>query len=448
MGKYFGTDGIRGIVGEDLTDDFTERLGLAVGSVLASQNSHSPTVVIGRDTRASGTALKEALTRGLCRAGANVVCAGILPTAAVALLTARHSLDAGIVISASHNPHAWNGIKFFDCSGFKLSDDLETAIEAAIDSSPRGATVPGEARVDSQLMACYTKYLLDACEGNLRSFSLVVDCANGAASNLAPHVFEAAGATVCRMNVEPNGVNINQDCGALHPGTMARTVVERGATMGVAFDGDADRVIFSDECGHIIGGDQVLAMCAADRVAHEALPGRLVVGTELSSLALELALKDLDCTLARTRVGDRFVLEEMQRLGATLGGEPSGHTIFLDTATTGDGILTAIMVVNLMVRSGRCLSELAAVMQPVPQASVNVPICRRAGNGNNPATRTNSIISDTVRSARERLGENGRIIVRPSGTEPVVRVLVEGPDAVLVKQLAHELAQTIETQWR
>jgi len=440
MGKYFGTDGIRGIVGETLTEEFAVRLGMAAGSVLASRGRTSPTVVIGRDTRASGAALESALIEGLRRAGADAIRASVLPTPAVAYLAAALAVDAGAVISASHNAYQWNGIKFFDHSGFKLSDDLEAAIEAALDTPPAPASTAGRLHLDGKSAAQYEEHLRVLSATGLGGLRMVVDCANGAAFEIAPRLFRALGAEVIALHAEPDGVNINAGCGALYPGRMARAVVERGADLGLAFDGDADRVILADERGRIVDGDQVLAMCAAALVGRRALPGSTVVGTQMSNLGLEMALRRMGCALARARVGDRYVLEEMQRRGAVLGGEPSGHTIFLNHATTGDGLLTAIMVTNLIVCQGKRLSALAGIMEHVPQTCVNVRVERR------PDLDADPVIVEAIRSATNVLNGQGRLVVRPSGTEPLVRVMVEGLDPALVQQVAEGIAQTIEAR--
>jgi len=438
MGRYFGTDGIRGIVGETLSEEFAERLGAAAGRVIAAAARRKVTLLVGRDTRPSGPMLEAALVRGLCASGADVIRAEILPTPGVAYATCALGLDAGAVISASHNPSEYNGIKFFDGRGFKLADEIEAAIEAELEAPHPGATLRGEVSTDSAI-ARYERHLLSLAEQGLVGRRIVLDCAYGAAHDVAPRVFEAMGAQVIALNAEASGDEINAGCGALHPEAMARAVVAHRAHLGLAFDGDADRVIFSDERGRIVDGDQVLAMCAADRVSRDALPGKVVVGTQVSNLGLEIALREMGCALARARVGDRYVLEEMQRRGAVMGGEPSGHTIFLDHATTGDGLLTAIVVCNLMRRQGKSLSALA-VMERVPQTCINVAVERRADLSADP------VIVEAIQSASRALGERGRLVVRPSGTEPVVRVMVEGLDLALVQQVAEGIAQTIQAR--
>jgi len=437
MGKYFGTDGIRGIVGETLTEEFVARLGRAAGSVLASRGGR-PTVVIGRDTRGSGEALEAALIEGLCGAGADAIRAGVLPTPAVAHVAAALGVEAGAVISASHNPHEWNGIKFFDGAGFKLSDDLEAAIERALDDPPAGGAA-GRLQQDGKSVALYEAHLQGLSVG-LSGLRVVVDCANGAASDVAPRVLETLGATVMTLHAEPDGANINAGCGALHPEVMAQAAAVHGADLGLALDGDADRVIFADEQGRVVDGDQVLAICAEHLKGAGALAGDVVVGTQLSNLGLEIALRRMGAELARARVGDRYVLEEMQRRSAVLGGEPSGHTIFLNHATTGDGLLTAIMVTNVMRRRGEPLSALAGLMERVPQTCMNVAV------GRAPDLQADPVIARAIESATAALNGEGRLVVRPSGTEPVVRVMVEGLDPALVQQVAEGIAQTIEAR--
>ena len=437
---YFGTDGIRGRVGDaPITPDFCVHLGWAVGKVLAS--SGSPLVVIGKDTRISGYMIESALEAGLASAGVDVNLFGPIPTPAIAYLTRTLRADAGIVISASHNPFEDNGIKFFDGDGNKLPDEMEVAIETQLRQPvvSVGAQELGRAyRVDD----ARGRYI-EFCKGTIdrgvhfRDLKLVIDCAHGATYAVAPGVFSELGADVTLMGADPDGTNINHECGSTHPETVARKVVEIGADAGIAFDGDGDRVIMVDANGDIVDGDEMLYVIAKTGLPKGRLSGG-VVGTVMSNLGLERALETCGIPFERAAVGDRYVLELMRARGWQLGGETSGHLVCLALTTTGDGIVSALQVLVAMVESGRSLAELRNGMRKLPQAMINVRIENPGGIATNP------LVDDAIRGIEARLNGRGRVVIRPSGTEPVVRVMVEGEDADEVNEQAASLAAVVE----
>ena len=437
---YFGTDGIRGRVGDKpITPDFCVHLGWAVGKVLAS--SGSPLVVIGKDTRISGYMIESALEAGLASAGVDVNLFGPIPTPAIAYLTRTLRADAGIVISASHNPFEDNGIKFFDSDGNKLPDEMEVAIEAQLGQPvvSVGSQALGRAyRVDD----ARGRYI-EFCKGTIdrgvhfRGLKLVIDCAHGATYAVAPGVFSELGAEVTLIGADPDGTNINHECGSTHPEAVAQKVVETGADAGIAFDGDGDRVIMVDANGTVVDGDEMLYVIAKTGLPKGRLSGG-VVGTVMSNLGLERALETCGIPFERAAVGDRYVLELMRARGWQLGGEASGHLVCLALTTTGDGIVSALQVLVAMVESGRSLAELRNGMQKLPQAMVNVKIHDPGGIAKNP------LVDDAIRSLEARLNGRGRVVIRPSGTEPVVRVMVEGEDADEVNEQAASLAAVVE----
>ena len=438
--NYFGTDGIRGRVGDKpITPDFCVHLGWAVGKVLAS--SGAPLVVIGKDTRISGYMIESALEAGLASAGVDVNLFGPIPTPAIAYLTRTLRADAGIVISASHNPFEDNGIKFFDADGNKLPDEMEVAIEAQLRRPvvSVGSQELGRAyRVDD----ARGRYI-EFCKGTIdrgvhfRGLKLVIDCAHGATYAVAPGVFSELGAEVTVIGADPDGTNINHECGSTHPETVARKVVEIGADAGIAFDGDGDRVIMVDANGDIVDGDEMLYVIAKTGLPKGRLSGG-VVGTVMSNFGLERALETCGIPFERAAVGDRYVLELMRARGWQLGGEASGHLVCLALTTTGDGIVSALQVLVAMVESGRSLAELRNGMQKLPQAMVNVRIDNPDGIATNP------LVDDAIRGIEARLNGRGRVVIRPSGTEPVVRVMVEGEDADEVNEQAASLAAVVE----
>ena len=437
---YFGTDGIRGRVGDTpITPDFCVHLGWAVGKVLASGGS--PLVVIGKDTRVSGYMIESALEAGLASAGVDVNLFGPIPTPAIAYLTRTLRADAGIVISASHNPYEDNGIKFFDGDGNKLPDEMEVAIEAQLRRPvvSVGSRELGRAyRVDD----ARGRYI-EFCKGtidrglHLRGLKLVIDCAHGATYAVAPGVFAELGAEVTLIGADPDGTNINHECGSTHPEAVAQKVVETGADAGIAFDGDGDRVIMVDANGNVVDGDEMLYVIAKTGLPKGRLSGG-VVGTVMSNLGLERALETCGIPFERAAVGDRYVLELMRSRGWQLGGEASGHLVCLALTTTGDGIVSALQVLVAMVESGRSLAELRNGMQKLPQAMLNVKIDNPGGIAKNP------LVDDAVRGIEANLNGRGRVVLRPSGTEPVVRVMVEGEDADEVNEQAASLAAMVE----
>ena len=438
--RYFGTDGIRGRVGSDpMTVDFALRLASAAAEVLVPDGG---TVLIGKDTRVSGYLFESALEAGFVAAGVDVLLTGPLPTPAIAYLTNTTGADFGIVISASHNPYYDNGIKFFDGAGSKLSDDTEDAIEAVIDQPPRTcesselgrATTLSTAGLD--YMNFCRRSLPDGMD--LGGLKIVVDASHGAAYKVAPRLIADLGADVVPVGCSPNGRNINDGVGSTRPDLLKLTVSGVRAHVGVALDGDGDRVIMVDERGEIVDGDGLLYILAADRLRRKALRGP-VVGTVMSNLGLELALRELGIEFRRAKVGDRQVLAMLHQHGGILGGETSGHVICLDKTTTGDGLITALQVLAIMRASGRSLSDLAAGMQRLPQTLLNVKIAGRVDVDADPA------IGAAVQSAETQLNGRGRVVLRASGTEPVVRVMVEGEDEDLVKRLAQDLAAKVQT---
>ena len=418
MGRLFGTDGVRGVAGKDLTAELAAGLGRAGVTVLGRHGAGKPVLVVGRDPRASGVWLEEALVDGIRSAGGDVILTGVEPTPAIAYMTVDLGASAGVVISASHNPAEDNGIKFFSRDGRKLPDAIEDEIEAAL-GDPATDAAAGEARPAGDAMERYLDHLVDAALAPLGGMRVVVDCANGSASAVAPALLSRLGADVTALNAEPDGVNINDGCGALHPEVVAEAVVRLGADAGVSHDGDADRALFASADGAVIDGDQVLAASAI--ALHEAgeLAGDTVVATVMSNVGFELAMQEQGITLARTRVGDRYVAEEMDRRGAVLGGEQSGHVIFRRYATTGDGLLTAVRFLSLAAARGVGVGELASVMRRYPQVLVNVRVDDRDAVSASPT------VAAAVRDAEEALGDGGRVLLRPSGTEPLVRVMVE-----------------------
>lgn len=435
----FGTDGVRGVANDDLSAFFAFRLGRVAGGVLLGEGERRR-VLVGRDPRISGDMLRSALAAGLTSVGIDVVDLGVLPTSGVAFLTRATGAAAGAMISASHNPARDNGIKFFGPDGRKIADETETAIEQAIDDwerfpCPTGADV-GRVLSGADLLEDYARFLLGSGTP-LQGLRVVMDCGNGAASYLGPRIARELGAEVIALSHEPDGLNINLDCGALHPEQACEAVRQHGAYLGVAFDGDADRAIFADEHGELVDGDRVMAMCAIAWKDTDRLPHNTVVGTVMSNVGLESGLAERGITLLRAPVGDRHVADRMRESGAALGGEKSGHIIFSRLSTTGDGILTFLQVAALLVRSGRPLSELSNQIREYPQVLVNVPVWRRRGWRDQPD------LWAAVREAEAQLGHRGRMLVRASGTERIIRVMAEGPDEQEVQELVDRVAAVV-----
>jgi len=435
--RLFGTDGVRGVANVDLTPELVLRLGRAAAEILGSEGGR---FLIGRDTRVSGPMLESALAAALCASGASVQRAGILPTPAVAYLTRQFESTAGIAVSASHNPIEDNGFKFFGRDGFKLSDAQEHAIEAAMDRGVAAADgrPPGGVEEVADALEQYVEFVASLAAVPLAGLRVVVDCAYGAAWRAAPKLWRRLGATVIAINDEPDGSRINVACGSTHPEVVRQAVLDHGADVGFAHDGDADRVIAVDETGGIVDGDAIMGLCALHLHAQGRLAGGRVVATVMSNLGLELALRRGGIALDRTAVGDRYVLEHLREAGCNLGGEQSGHVIFLDHSTTGDGLITAVQVTNVMMETGRALSDLASVIERFPQVLRNVVVSDRTGFAQAPA------IAAAIDAASRALGPGGRVLVRPSGTEPLVRVMVEARDAATAEAVAADLADVVQ----
>ncbi len=441
--KLFGTDGVRGVANEHpMTPELALQLGRAVTFVAGRGKSHVPRVIIGKDTRLSGYMLEQAIASGVCAMGGRVMLCGPMPTPAIAHLTVSMRADAGIVISASHNPYQDNGIKVFGADGFKLPDEAESEIESFIEDERllgKRSTGPGIGRSErlEDARGRYVVFLKQTFPGSLSldGVRVVIDAAHGAAYRVAPLVLQELGAIVTAIGVKPNGVNINKEAGALHPENARAEVVKRGAAIGIALDGDADRLILVDEKGQIVDGDQILAMCAAQMVGEKTLRKNTVVATVMSNLGLEHALTKAGAKLVRTQVGDRYVVEAMRAGGFNLGGEQSGHLVFLDHASTGDGMLGALQVLALMLRTGKPLSELSnQAMLRVPQVLENVTLPARR-----PLEEMRGLAELTAKVAKV-LGEDGRVLVRWSGTEPKLRIMLEGPHEDRIRIWAKELA--------
>ncbi len=443
MTRLFGTDGIRGIANEELTPELAFKIGRATSQVL--RNKEKQKVLIGRDTRASSSMLEAAMAAGLCSSGVDVVCAGTITTPGVAYLVRNMGFDGGVVISASHNPAKYNGIKIFGPDGFKIPDEAEDRIESLVlqeqDRLPRpSAEGVGAIEHERELVDEYVSFLIGSAGTALRGLKIVLDCANGAASHIAPRVFRRLGAEVLAMNTEPDGLNINKGCGSTQMEPICSMVRQQGADLGLAFDGDGDRVLGVSEKGEIVDGDQILAICAMDMIDKGELPEKTVVGTVMSNLGLDIALRRVGGRVIRTRVGDRNVLEEMRRRELVLGGEQSGHIIFLSRSTTGDGILTGLLLSAICKYTGRPLSDLASVMEKLPQVLVNVRCAKSVELSRCPAT------TRAIADAEAALGTRGRVLVRPSGTEPLIRIMVEGEDEALVKRLAIHIKEVVEQE--
>ena len=451
MRKLFGTDGVRGVANTyPMTTEIAMQLGRAIAFLVKQQKTgseHSPRIVIGKDTRLSGYMIENALASGICSMGVNVLLVGPLPTPGIAFITTGMRADAGVVISASHNPFQDNGIKIFSKDGFKLPDGEEAIIEDLIFSKkmdslrPVAEEVGKAARIDDA-KGRYIVFLKNTFPKRytLDGIHIVLDCAHGATYGVAPHVFEELGAKVTSIGVQPDGKNINHECGALHPEVMAEMVRNEGADLGIALDGDGDRLIVSDEQGKIVDGDQIMAICAEEMIGRQKLAQNTLVATVMSNLGLEVAMERMGGKLVRTQVGDRYVVEEMLRNKYNFGGEQSGHLIFLKHNTTGDGILGALQLLVAMKQKKRPLSELTQIMEPVPQVLKNVRITRKI------ALDQISGFSKKLITIEESLGTKGRILIRPSGTEPVIRVMIEGEDEKLIDEMACELCDFIAKQ--
>jgi len=441
MGRLFGTDGVRGVANTELSALLALKLGSASAFVLR-QKHEGAKMLIGRDPRISGDILESAMASGICALGVDVFLAGIVPTPAVAFLAREMCADAGIVISASHNPMRDNGIKFFAGDGYKLADEIEEEIEQHVFAYdklpyPEGEGVGRMYRAHDDLILSYHKHLLNVAEHRLDGMKVVLDCANGAVSDVAPWLFNELGASVTVINASPDGVNINDKCGSLYPQALQELVRSQRAQIGMAFDGDGDRAILVDENGCVVDGDHVMAICALHLARQNRLPHNGVVATVMSNIGLEIALARENISLIRTQVGDRYVSDEMRRTGITIGGEKSGHIIFSDHSTTGDGMVTALEVLNVMLETNKPLSDLASQMEEFPQVLVNVRVRGKDGWETIPE------ITDSINTAKKRLEGRGRVFVRASGTEKLIRVMAEGPDQSELDEIAAEIASVI-----
>ncbi|MDT8902632.1 phosphoglucosamine mutase [Anaeroselena agilis] len=444
MGKLFGTDGVRGLANKELTPELAFRLGRAA-TYWFGQNYRRPTFYIGRDTRISGEMLEAALAAGICSAGGEAVLCGVVPTPAVAFLARKHGAQAGVVISASHNPFPDNGIKFFAGTGYKLpdatEDELEKLVLAGKDELPRPtAEHVGTIRYRHDLLKEYIDYAISTVEAPFTGLKIVVDCANGAAYEAAPTVLRRLGAQVIVINNVPNGVNINRDAGSTHLEGLQQAVILHGADLGIAHDGDADRCLAVDETGVVVDGDQIMVICALEMLRQGKLANNTLVATVMSNLGLHQAVKKAGGRVVVTPVGDRYVLEAMLTHGYGLGGEQSGHIIFGNLSTTGDGLVTALQLIAARVRDGRPLSALAAAMTRFPQVLVNVRVKSKAG------WQDNAAIAAAIAAAEQELGEDGRVLVRPSGTEPLIRVMAEGPSQPELESLVERVAAVISQE--
>ncbi len=445
MGRLFGTDGVRGIANKELTADLAFKLGQAGAFVLTAETKHTPKILVGMDTRISGQMLESALAAGICSVGAHAECVGVIPTPGIAYLTRKYKADAGVVISASHNPFEFNGIKFFNSNGYKLSDKIEERIEAIIlDNaeelpSPTGDEIGSRIFVESALDD-YEDFMKSTMSTSLKGIKVALDCGNGAAYKIAPKTLSDLGAEVLVINDTPNGININKGCGSTHLEQLQSFVKENSADLGLAFDGDADRVLAIDENGKVVDGDQIMSIIGLELKTRGKLPKDTIVATVMSNLGLDIMAKREGLNIVKTKVGDRYVLEEMIKDGYVLGGEQSGHVIFLQHNTTGDGLLTGLQLLQVMKQSGQKLSELTSVMQIFPQVLKNAKV----KNEKKYVFMEDEYIAKLCKNLEDEFHGEGRVLIRPSGTEPLVRVMIEGKDQNYITNKAAELASVIE----
>ncbi len=447
MARLFGTDGVRGEANTSLTPELAYRLGRAATLYFGKESEGKPLIIIGRDTRISGEMFEAALTAGITSAGGRAMLAGIIPTPAIAYLARRHSAKAGIVISASHNPFGDNGIKFFGGDGYKLPDSVEDELEAIVNHlaenddypRPHGAAI-GHIEYRTDLQNQYMEFVLSTCKERFDGMKVVLDCANGAAYEVMPKILRQLGADVKVIHALPNGTNINDGCGSTHLESLQKAVLENKADFGIAHDGDADRCLCVDEKGEVIDGDHILVMCATDMIKKGTLPYNTVVTTVMANIGFHKAIKEAGGRAEITAVGDRYVLENMLKNGYKIGGEQSGHIIFTDFATTGDGLITALQVLSSLKRSGRKASELTAMMTTYPQLLVNVRVATKEG------WEENAAIKAAIEEGEKELGSDGRILVRPSGTEPLIRVMAEGADQAQLDRICHAIADVVKKE--
>ena len=445
MGKYFGTDGVRGIANIELTPELTYKIGRAGAYVLNKQNQHNPTIVVGMDTRISGDMLEASLIAGMCSVGAKVISLGIIPTPAVAYLVKKYNADAGVMISASHNPFQDNGIKFFNSDGFKLNDNIEQEIEDYIDNNydkipyVEGKDL-GYKQVKEEAIEDYVEFLKNTISTNFEGLNITIDCANGATYQVAPILFEQLKANTNVIFREPNGININDNCGSTHMESLCKEVLNNKSNIGIAFDGDGDRCLVVDENGSIVDGDEIMAICGNYLKEQGKLKENTIVATIMSNLGLFIMGEKNNINILKTKVGDRYVLEEMLLKGLNFGGEQSGHIIYLDYNTTGDGLLTAIKTLEVMKKTGKTLSELRGIIKVLPQVLINAKV----NNKNKYSYLENEDIKNAIDNLEKMFEGNGRVLIRPSGTEPLVRVMIEGNDQNVLETEAKKLAKLIE----
>lgn len=444
MSRMFGTDGVRGIANKELTAEIAYSLGRA-GAFVLTEGAHKPKILVGMDTRISGDMLEAALVAGILSVGAEAVRVGVVPTPAIAYLTRKYGADAGVMISASHNPVEYNGIKFFNSKGLKLSDELEDKIQSVIESDFEGVPLPiggdlGRKVTEESALEDYIEFAKSTIDGDLKGLKVALDCANGASYKAAVETFRQLGAEVVVINNDPDGVNINKNCGSTHPEELMDYVVRKGCDLGLAFDGDADRCLAVDEKGNLINGDFIMAICGKFLKEKGKLDKDVVVVTVMSNLGLDIALRKESISTVKTKVGDRYVLEEMLKEGYKLGGEQSGHVIFLDYNTTGDGLVTGLQIATIVKNSDKKLSELAAMMTELPQILVNAKV----PNDKKDIHEKDEEIINEINKIEERLHGCGRVLIRPSGTEPLVRVMLEGEVQSELDEMAHSLAKLIE----
>lgn len=444
MARLFGTDGVRGVAGTELTIDLATKLGQAGAYVLTKEKSHQPTIIVGCDTRISGGMLANALMAGICSVGANAIYVGVAPTPAIAYLTRKHKVDAGVVISASHNPMEFNGIKFFNGDGYKLSDELEDEIEALIKDDMKEIDFPigpGIGKIDYRfdIVDEYVEFEKKTVPVDLSGVKIVIDCAEGASSYTSVKALKDLGADLVAIHTEPDGTNINANCGSTHMAELQARVVSEKANVGIAFDGDADRMLAVDENGKVVDGDEIMAICGNYLKSKGKLAKDTIVVTVMTNLGFTIMGKNQNINIEKTKVGDRYVLENMLANGYNLGGEQSGHVIFLDDNTTGDGLLSALHLLQAMVDTGKPLSQLASVMEVLPQALVNAKV----PNHKKESYMEYSDIADAIAELEKKFDGEGRVLIRPSGTEPLVRVMIEGKEQAVIDEEAHKLAELI-----
>ena len=444
MARMFGTDGVRGVAGTELTIELAMKLGQAGAYVLTKEKSHQPTIIVGCDTRISGGMLANALMAGICSVGANAIYVGVAPTPAIAYLTRKHKVDAGVVISASHNPMEFNGIKFFNGEGYKLSDDLEDEIEALIANDMEDVIFPigpGIGKVDYRfdIVDEYIKFEEKTVPVDLSGMKIVIDCAEGASSYTSVKALQDLGADLVAIHTQPDGTNINANCGSTHMDELKARVVSERAAVGIAFDGDADRMLAVDENGKLVDGDEIMAICGNYLKEKGKLAKDTIVVTVMTNLGFTLMGEEKGIHIEKTKVGDRYVLENMRENGYNLGGEQSGHVIFLDDNTTGDGLLSALHLLQVMVDTKKPLSELASVMEVLPQALVNAKV----PNHKKESYMEYSEIAEAIEELEKKVAGEGRVLIRPSGTEPLVRVMIEGKDQKVIDEEAKKLAELI-----